>query len=284
MPATPTNPGGPPGYALTWERASDQALPNNAPPGWAVEYDKAVRHGGEPQVRTAAAPAEPVRRGTHSVRFQLYKGDRRINCGVRCELAVDPPEPPRTDPAIPTERWYGFSVFLPYTWAPDPAPESVTQWHQVTEGGSPPLAILTTGDDWIVSQRDWSNVAGNNTIEHSAGPFARREWTDWVVHVRWSAASDGLLEIWRNGQRVPGFAPKRGRNTFSNSSRHYMKIGIYKWQWNDAAPVAPGCPKPGPDHSMQSRRVMYHDEVRIVDARGTYATVAPPGNRPPPVP
>jgi len=29
---------------------------------------------------------------------------------------------------------------------------------------------------------------------------------------------------------------------------------------------------------------MYHDELRIVDGNRSMATVAPPGNRPPPVP
>jgi hypothetical protein len=199
-------------------------------------------------------------------------------------LAVDPPEPSRTNPSSPTERWYGFSIFLPQTWHSDPAPESLTQWHQVTEGGSPPLAILTRGDDWVISQRDWSNVGSNNTIDQSVGRYARGQWTDWVVHVRWSAGADGLLEIWKNDQPVPGFGHKTGRNTFANSSRHYMKIGIYKWQWNDAAPPATGCPPPGPDNSNQTRRVMYHDEVRIVDGRGKYTDVEPPGSRPPPVP
>lgn len=297
MAGTPSDPGGPPGYALNWQRAADRTLPAKAPAGWVIEYDVNQRHnpGNEPQARAAAGPVEPVRSGTHSVRFQLYKGDKRFQCGVRSELAVDPPEPPRSDPARPVERWYGFSIFLPYTWQPDPSPESVTQWHQDgnSTGGSPPLAILTMKpmnsqvSHWFISQRKWDT---NDTINTDAGPCALREWTDWVVHVKWSAGADGLVEIWKNGVPVPGFNPKNGKSTFSNSTRHYMKIGIYKWQWNRAAPpqlLPPGsgpCGAPGPDPSASVRRAMYHDEVRIVDGRGSRAVVAPPGNRPPPVP
>ena len=301
MAATPSDPGGPPGYVLNWERAADRTLPVKAPAGWAIEYDVNQRHnpGNEAQARSATGPVEPVRSGTHSVRFQLYKGDKRFRCGVRSELAVDPPEPPRSSPAKPVERWYGFSIYLPHTWQPDRSPESVTQWHQDANsaGGSPPLALLTmrpgndTKSHWFISQRMWNTP---ETVNTDVGVCALGAWTDWVVHIKWSADSTGpgrgLLEIWQNGKPVAGFNPKYGRNTFTNSTRHYLKIGIYKWQWNRAAPpqlLPPGsgpCPVPGNDPSTSTRRVMYHDEVRIVDGRGTRATVTPPGNRPPPVP
>jgi hypothetical protein len=295
---SPGNPGGPPGYVLSWERAADRIpFPGGAPPGWGREYDPNQYHRAtpaaalEPQVRPAVAPGEPVRSGTHSVRFQLYKGDKRVNCGVRSELSGNL-EPARVNPTTPTERWYGFSIFLPYTWAPDPGAESVTQWHQddKSPGGSPPLAILTekpmndTVNHWYIAQRKW-NI--NDVTKYDAGPCALRQWTDWVVHVKWSADNDGRLEIWKNGAPVPPFISKKGRNTFSNNTLHYIKIGIYKWLWNiDASgdiPQGQICSS-NQNTSTQVRRVMYHDELRIVDGNGSMATVAPPGNRPPPVP
>jgi hypothetical protein len=44
-----------------------------------------------------------------------------------------------------------------------------------------------------------------------------------------------------------------------------MKIGIYKW-WNEQNRNA----------SLVTERTMFHDEVRIADQSGSYATVAPP--------
>jgi len=52
---------------------------------------------------------------------------------------------------------------------------------------------------------------------------------------------------------------------------HYFEIGIHKWLWNANASgnLTPKdvCGKPLKNISTQSRRVMYHDEVRIVDGR-----------------
>jgi hypothetical protein len=237
-----------------------------------------------------------VRSGTYSARFQSYRGDKLIYCGVRSELAGDV-EPPRAAAGTPTERWYGFSIYLPHTWFADPAPESVTQWHQDdnSPGGSPPLAILTaqprpTVNDkspvnrWYVGQRQW-NV--NDVTLHDAGTCRLGEWTDWVVHVKWSADANGLLEVWKNGTLVAPFNPQHGRNTFSNDTLHYIKIGIHKWIWNahaaDNLTPQTHCGQPQPDTSVQHRRVMYHDELRITGATGSRAAVAPPGNRPPSV-
>jgi hypothetical protein len=295
---TPGNPGGPPGYVLNWEHAADRTLPAKAPAGWATEYDTAQLHRAtpegplEPQARAAAAPGEPVRSGTHSVRFQLYRHDKTYACGVRSELSADV-EPPRADPLKPTERWYGFSIFLPYTWCTDPEFEILTQWHHNADTGSPPLAIMTgkvkgdTVNHWFISQPKWGTA---ETVNTDIGRCSLNEWTDWIMHVKWSVDKfDGLLEIWKNDAKVPGFNPKTGRNTYSNATRHYLKIGIYKWIWNKSAsgrlPASSApCGNMPIDTAATSRRVMYHDELRIVDGNGSKAIVTPPGNRPPAVP
>lgn len=193
-------------------------------------------------------------------------GSRRTELGAYGSAGVEEPG---------AERWYGFSIYLPASWIVDPQAESVTQWHQT--GGecsqfcSPPLSILTRNGQWVISQ-NWqqTHTPGDwffSTTE--IGPYETGRWTDWVVHVKWSTGDDGVLDIWKDGVPVSGFFHKVGRNDdFGERDAgfgNYMKIGIYKWPWN---PQIPSPPSP-------SRRVMYHDALRIVDGAGSYADVAP---------
>lgn len=254
VPLTPSTPGKAV-YELSWETAADRSVPESAPPGWAKEYRPDVRHGDEPQVRTANRSVEPVRCGEWSARFQLYKGDPVINNGARAELSAD------FEP-VGAERWYGFSIYLPETWAYDQSAEIVTQWHQHWDiGSSPPLSILTRKGQWEISQ-NWEGPFYSNT---PVGAYQTGRWTDWVVHVKWSAGADGLLEIWRDGKPVPGFFGKRGKNTHDDP-RHgnYMKIGIYKWDWSQGKP------------SDTTQRVMYYDELRIAAGPNRYKHVRVP--------
>jgi hypothetical protein len=267
---TPSAPGA--GYRLDWEDPADQTVPAQAPPGWRNSYDPGVRHSdGEPQVRVAAAAnGEPVRAGSHSVRFDLVNTDPAIDNSSRAEIKAVPVEP------AGAERWYGVSTYLPTNWLADPTPEVILQWHQTggdcSAGCSPPLSIfIRAGHYWI--QQSWQNdvaVPGDWTFGPPVdiGAYQTGQWTDWVVHVKWSLGSDGVLEIWKDGQPVPGFDPKPGRNDdFGERAQghgNYLILGIYKWPWSKRDP-----------RSTTTRRILYTDELRITDASGNYDAVAP---------
>jgi Polysaccharide lyase len=263
---TPSEPGA--GYVLDWENSRDWTVPDRPPPGWAYEYRPEVRHDdGEPQVRVAdAARGEPVRAGQHSVRFDLDKRDPPLHNGSRAELGAEDPVEPRA-----VERWYGFSIFLPSSWVYDQAPEIVMQWHQVggdcTRGCSPPLALITHKGQFWISQ-NWQNTHTPGDWTFSTTPIGAYEtgrWIDWVVHVKWSTGSDGVLDIWKDGRAVTGFYGKYGRTDDFGDQVHgnYVVLGIYKWPWSQGKP------------SDTTRRVMYVDEVRTADARGSYEAVKP---------
>lgn len=286
---TPSSPGA--GYTLDWENATDRTLPAHAPNGWHEQYLPELRHndGGEPQVRVASATAgEPVRAGAHSVRFELDRTDPLVSNGVRAEIEASPPEP------LNAERWYGFSTFLPASYSKDPMSEIIVQWHQYggtcVRGCSPPLSILTKDGQYWISQ-NWQIQPPDPTYHFGddtpIGQYSTNEWTDWVVHVKWSLGNDGILEIWKDGQPIPGFNPKIGRNddygdrvnpngTLKPTAGvpqeqlprwgNYMVLGLYKWGWRDRITEFP-----------VTRKVLYTDELRITDGSGSYAAVAPRG-------
>jgi hypothetical protein len=239
---------------LDWETARQQSVPGAAPPGWSGEYAPTLVHAddGQPQISIVRVP-QPVRAGGASARFELERGDPVINHNTRAELA-SPVEP------HDAELWYAVSIFLPSDWARDRSPEIVAQWHQYyTIDGEPPLAIATRDGQWEIqtAREEHSSTA-------RVGAYRTGGWTDWLVHARFTADGTGLLQIWRDGRPVPGFADVRGPNTYRSPLGVYLKVGLYKWDWSQHHPTD------------TTRRVMYLDELRIADTRAGVAVPGPP--------
>ncbi len=86
-------------------------------------------------------------------------------------------------------------------------------------------------------------------------------WTDWVVYAKWSSGADGLLQVWKDKDRV---FVRSGQNKFADDKGHYMKFGIYKWDW-----LYPDRP------TDATERILYFDEIRIADSSGSLAVVSP---------
>jgi Ca2+-binding RTX toxin-like protein len=82
--------------------------------------------------------------------------------------------------------------------------------------------------------------------------------------VQWSYKSDGLLQVWRDGQKV---LDRAGPNTYNDLQGNYFKFGIY-------------------NHSIESPtdKTLYFDEVRLGNQNNTYEDVAPNGIPPSPPP
>ena len=173
------------------------------------------------------------------------------------------------------EYWYGFSIFLPDDYVPDKVWEIVAQWHGVPDfkigedWRNPVMALSTTGGKWgLVSRWD----AKPNTFEsgkrryggtkqYDLGPYRRGAWTDWVVHVRWSYRSDGLLQVWKDAKKV---VEQKGPNAFNDKKGPYFKMGLYK-----------GWKNPKNRSDAVSKRILYHDEFHMAGADARYEDVAP---------
>ena len=223
--------------------------------GWRVS-------GNAPQITT-----HPTRAGRYAMKTSLDRHKDKV--AYRTEVSG-----PGSD--VGKEYWYGFSIFLPETYVPDKVWEIVAQWHGVPDfkigedWRNPVMALSTNGGKWgFVSRWD----AKRNTFEggkrryggtknYDLGPYRTGVWTDWVVHVKWSYESDGILEVWKNEKKL---IRQKGPNAFNDSKGPYFKMGLYK-----------GWKKPENRSDAVDSRLLYHDEFRMAEGPEHYADVAPP--------
>jgi hypothetical protein len=208
----------------------------------------------------------PVRAGRYAMQTAL---DRyKDACAYRTEVSGPGAE-------IGEEYWYGFSIFLPGDYAPDRIWEIVAQWHGVPDFDAgetwrnPVMALSTTRGRWgWVSRWDAKRNTFQNgkrqyggTKQYDLGPYERNVWTDWVVHVKWSYGPDGILQVWKDGDKV---IDQVGPNAFNDAKGPFFKMGLYKG-WTD----------PNQKSDAVSKRVLYHDEFRMAGADARYEDVAP---------
>lgn len=216
---------------------------------------------------SARIVSAPVRSGKRALEISLRRNDPMFSKGKRSELQV----PGHYAPG--KAYWYGFSVYLPQAWKEDFRAEVVAQWFATRDKDlgerprSPSLALRIKKKHWVVTYRyDRKRLSVGNTAPKGKvykTQYRLGRWTDWVFHVRWSAAADGLTRVWKNGRLV---ATRTGPNTYNDAVGPVLKIGIYKAPWNK--PEA---------RSAVSTRLLYFDEVRVGTAKAGYAGVAPPG-------
>jgi len=222
--------------------------------GWSVS-------GNAPQVTN-----RPTRAGRYAMKTLLDRNKDKV--------------PYRTEVSGPgsnvgKEYWYGFSILLPDDYVPDKVWEIVAQWHGVPDfkigedWRNPVMALSTTSGKWdFVSRWDakentfeGGKRAYGGTKKYNLGLYRTGVWTGWVVHVKWSYQPDGLLEIWKNGEKV---IEQEGPNTFNDKKGPYFKMGLYK-----------GWKTPDRPSDAVSSRILYHDEFRMAGSGAGYDDVAP---------
>jgi hypothetical protein len=145
----------------------------------------------------------PVRQGRYAGRFEERPGDAWSNGSIRCLVADYGSDEKEGD-----DRYFGLSLYLPdrlsdntiwelhqrreiYEVAPDTA---VTPHALEVVDGSLAYRLLTgpafwNGTRWI----GWSHY--EPTIPLLA-PVPVGTWLDIIVHIRFTHAADGILEVW----------------------------------------------------------------------------------------
>ena len=224
--------------------------------GWHVS-------GNSPTITSA-----PTRAGKYAMKTTLNRYKDKV--AYRTEVSGPGSK-------VGEEYWYGFSIFLPKDYVADNIWEIVAQWHGVPDFDigenwrNPVMALSTNGGKWSLVNR-WDAKANTfesgkkvygGTRKYDFGPYQTGVWTDWVVHVKWSYRSDGILEVWKDGKQVVN---QKGPNAFNDAKGPYFKMGLYKG-WRD----------PNRPSDAVSKRILYHDEFRMAGADATYEDVAPGG-------
>lgn len=208
----------------------------------------------------------PARAGKRAMRTSLDRRQDRV--AYRTEVSG-----PRAK--IDEEYWYGFSIYLPQDYRPDRIWEIVAQWHGVPDFDAgenwrnPIMALSTTNGRWSwVSRWDAKRntfASGKReyggTHNYDLGPYRKGVWTDWVIHVKWSYGTDGILRVWKNAEPV---IDQKGPNAFNDRHGPFFKMGLYKG-WRD----------PDRRSDAVSKRVLYHDEFRMGGSKSSYDDVAP---------
>jgi hypothetical protein len=192
----------------------------------------------------------PLYSGSKVVRFELRDTDPEASGGTRSEVLF----PEQTS----LNRWYAFAVYFPSAqYKYDTKDELISQWHQ--DGGTTQAMSIRTGKDRMYMRvkrtSDWETI--------DLGALAKDKWQTIVMHVKHSPGSDGVIELWLNGQKLVN---RSGSNMYSTSGTNYVnprwKLGVYKANWN------------GTTTSDTRERVLYYDNVRLGNENATYAEMA----------
>ena len=119
------------------------------------------------------------------------------------------------------ERWATFSLYLPgpadggEQWDPDARNNDVVfQIHAFPDPDEnravPPLSMNSSSGDWMIFEATDADPSLADDEYDRIGevwraPYETGVWTDWVYHFRFSPDRDdpdGLLEVWKDGERV----------------------------------------------------------------------------------
>ena len=192
----------------------------------------------------------PVRAGKYAARTLLRASDPEVNSGQRAEFSDGRKT---TKIEMDKDYWYGLSIFIPGEFvAPTKSDAVLFQWHTQQGGPSPVLAIRAGKDGWKVT-----TDATEKRRKLANLPLQKDCWTDWVVHVRWSADKIGFWTIWKDGVEVVN--EREIVTQYPEALGPYAKFGQY--------------------HSVGEvpQNVVFFDEYRVAGTEGTFEMVAPGG-------
>tara|TARA_R110000868_G_C10972592_1_gene770531 strand:- start:32926 stop:33750 length:825 start_codon:yes stop_codon:yes gene_type:complete len=184
----------------------------------------------------------PVFSGKRSGKFELRYGDKMAtkNGGPRAEVLF-----PKQDHF---ERWYSFAVFFPSIgWERDRDDELISQWH--SGKGTPTLALRVISGSLKLRIGYDSQIPSSQWSYYDFGNIPKDQWNEFVFHVVHSYGKDGLVEVWRNGEKL---VTHNGPNMYLVGDLPRWKIGIYKSTWR----------KRKTDVDL---RVIYFDNIKLAD-------------------
>ena len=192
------------------------AVPVSAEVLWRGDFETGTTEQwpGAPKSDSVKVVTEPVRQGKYALRIDGTNGARRKDLD-RIEFQHEP-KPPGT--AEGTERYFGWSVFLPKK-----------------------LTDVTHHLGYFETRKSWTQLmsfeAKGEDIKYSTRvPYALRwtgkgkltpgRWHDFAVHVLWSRdPQKGFVEVWFDGEKV---VPLAKTATLRDENTAFFQLGLIR--------------------------------------------------------
>jgi hypothetical protein len=170
--------------------------------------------GGDPKAGSFKVVQEPVREGKFALRIDGTNVARRGN-NDRIEFQHQP-KPPGT--AEGTERYFGWSIFLPQALTKDMHAlgffETRNSWRQL-------MSFEVHGEDIQYSTRVPYALRWKGP-----GKLTPGRWHDFAVHVLWSRdPAKGFVEVWFDGEKV---VPRATTATLLDKNPAFFQIGLFR--------------------------------------------------------
>lgn len=183
------------------------------------------------------------------LRYILRKTDPDVSSSKRSEVETN------NDASETSERWYGLRYWFE-KYDVDDAPESIFQFHD-QDGSTPPLSIQVNNGRLRLMQ----SFSDTGNTPYDMGPLTTGKWVNIVLHVRWTTAKTGIIEVWVDGNKL---VTKTGIKTNSKGGS-YLKVGINKWSWQAATMWS----------QITTPRIFYIDQFKEGDETSSFSEVSP---------
>lgn len=157
---------------------------------------------------------EPVREGKYALRIDGTSAAKRGN-NDRIEFQHQP-KPPGT--AEGTERYFGWSVYLPRKFTNTP---HTVGYFETRNSWSRLLAFEAQGEDiWFTTRVPYKlHWTGK-------GKLTPGRWHDFALHVLWSRdPAKGFVEVWFDGEKV---VPLTKTATLLDDNVAFVQIGLFR--------------------------------------------------------
>lgn len=200
---------------------------------------------------------EQARIGSHSVKMMKIGDDAALTGGNYCGYRTQFSNYQDAIFSYDQHAWIGFSVYLADHHLTDQWTQNnvwIFQFKNIDAGGGGNQSGSIKSYDRDRNGQFLYHVEGLGDI----GPVALNTWTDFVIHINYRTDSQGLVEVWKNGEHFTKTGPLPAKLDC------YLAFDIYG---DEMAPNAPA-------------NKVYFDEIRFLkdgEDNDHYAKVIPGG-------
>lgn len=187
--------------------------------------------------------SSPTREGKYAAKLTVSNNDKfQDMSGERCDLLR-----PDHDEKEGDEYWYAWSTYFPKDWQ---APKDwfvIADWHSRYQDVCQLLQIEVTEENALIAKVLTGNVSGYQCFDGNGSAFATEQtitpkldlsvWNDFIIHVKWTANSTGLIEIFFKNEikeqytkvvSLKGIPTLQYQENINTPLRPYFKLAHYR--------------------------------------------------------